>query len=303
MQVEELPPAIREARAAAEANQPAPIQIRSNRIKPSEVLEAIDLARGWMGKNYKIELSKYTLYYLYATERYQSFYELLTGTSEAEPQWYNDGYEYLAKTQLKEGGWNSNCGRTVDTAFAVLFLLRSTQQSIQATLGEGTLVGGRGLPANVAGATLRGNKVIANQLQTKVGEMLDMVDDADQSRLDELARDPRGLIVGEVDAASGRRLEQLVRGGEPAVRLLSVRALGRTGNLDYVPTLIYALTDPDRDVVLEARDALGFMSRRFDGFGPPDGFTERERFDAVEAWKNWYRSLRPDAMPVTIERN
>ena len=91
--------------------------------------------------------------------------------------------------------------------------------------------------------------------------------------------------------------EQLVRGGEPAVRLLAVRALGRTGNLDYVPTLIYALTDPDRDVVLEARDALEFVSRRFDGFGPPDGFTEKQRFDAVEAWKNWYRSLRPGAMP------
>ena len=91
--------------------------------------------------------------------------------------------------------------------------------------------------------------------------------------------------------------EQLVRGGEPAVRLLAVRALGRTGNLDYVPTLIYALTDPDRDVVLEARDALEFVSRRFDGFGPPDGFTEKQRFDAAEAWKNWYRALRPGAMP------
>jgi hypothetical protein len=256
-----------------------------------------------MSKNYVVASPDYALYYLYATERYQSFYELLTGNSEAEPQWYNNGYEYLVKTQLKEGGWDDDCGRTVDTAFAVLFLLRSTQQSIQASLGEGTLVGGRGLPANVAAATLRGNKVIANQMQTKVGEMLAMVDDADQSRLDELARDPRGLVVGEIDAASARRLEQLVRGGEPAVRLLAVRALGRSGNLDYVPTLIYALTDPDRDVALGARDALQFVSRRFDGFGPPDGFTERERFDAVEAWKNWYQSLRPDALPVQIERN
>ena len=79
------------------------------------------------------------------------------------------------------------------------------------------------------------------------------------------------------------------------VRRLAVRALGRTGNLDYVPTLIYALTDPDRDVVLEARGALQFVSRRFDGFGPPDDYTDQQRYDAAENWKAWYRSLRPGA--------
>jgi hypothetical protein len=295
-QLEELPPALREARAEAEKNQPAPIKIRTNRINASDITQTIDLARTWMSKNYTIDVGNYTLYYLYATERYQSFYELLEGTTEAEPKWYNDGFQYLLTSQLANGGWEKGCGRTVDTAFAVLFLLRSTQQSIQSTLGEGTLVGGRGIPSNITGATLRGNQIVANQVQTKVGEMLAMVDDADQSRLDELARDPSSLVVDEIDAASARRLEQLVRGGEPAVRLLAVRALGRTGNLDYVPTLIYALTDPDRDVVLEARDALEFVSRRFDGFGPPDGFTEKQRFDAAEAWKNWYRELRPVAL-------
>jgi len=92
-------------------------------------------------------------------------------------------------------------------------------------------------------------------------------------------------------------LEQLARGGEPRVRLLAVHALGRAGNLDYVATLIYALTDPDRRVVIEARDGLRFVSRRFDGFGPPDDFTDKQRFEAVDAWKDWYRTLRPTAIP------
>ena len=99
-----------------------------------------------------------------------------------------------------------------------------------------------------------------------------------------------------VDEQSARRLQQLVRGGEPEVRLLAVRALGRSGNLDYVPTLLYALTDPDEHVVLEARDGLRFISRNFDGFGPPDQFTDPQRFEALDKWKKWYQSLRPTAV-------
>jgi hypothetical protein len=296
MLLEDLPPALKAAREN-DANRPPPVKIHTGKINQSEIFESIDLARGWMAAHYAMDIGKYMCYYLYATERYQSFYELLEGTADEEPKWYNDGYEVLRLKQRPDGGWNSACGVSVDTAFAVLFLLRSTQKSIQSTLGEGTLVGGRGIPANVARARLRGNQVVVEQVQTKLDEMLAMIDDADQSRLDELARDPTNLVIGKVDEKSARRLQQLVRGGEPAVRLLSVRALGRSGNLDYVPTLIYALTDPDRDVVLEARDALEFVSRRFNGFGPPDGFTDKQRFDAVEAWKNWYRSLRPGALP------
>jgi hypothetical protein len=296
MLLEDLPPALKAAREA-DANRPPPVKIHTGIINLSDILESVDLARGWMDAHYTMDVGKYAYYYLYATERYQSFYDLLEGTAEEEPKWYTDGYEYLRARQRPDGGWSAGCGLSVDTAFAVLFLLRSTQKSIQSTLGEGTLVGGRGIPANVARARLRGNQVVVEQVQTKLEEMLTMIDDEDDSQLDELARDPTNLVVGKVDPASARRLQQLVRGGEPAVRLLAVRALGRTGNLDYVPTLIYALTDPDRNVVLEARDALEFVSRRFNGFGPPDGFTDRQRFDAVEAWKNWYRSLRPGALP------
>ncbi len=297
MLLEDLPPALRAAREAAEKDRPAPVKIRSGKVNNSELLESIELARQWMEKNYAVEVGNYTFYYLYATERYQSFYEALEGEVNEEPKWYSDGYEYLLSKQQPGGGWSGGSGKSVDTAFAVLFLLRSTQKSIQSTLGEGTLIGGRGIPTNVARARMRGNQVVVEQVQSSVEEMLSLVDDEDQSRLDELARDPTSLVVAQVDAKSARRLQQLVRGGEPAVRLLAVRALGRTGNLDFVPSLIYALTDPDRAVVLEARDALKFVSRRFDGFGPPDGFTDQQRFDAVEAWKAWYQKLRPGAWP------
>lgn len=291
--LEDLPPALRVAKLAGQKDRPPPVKVAGNQVNPNEIPAAVELARKWMSSNYAIDIGRYQFYYLYSTERYQSFYELWSGNFDYEPKWYQDGYNFLRKSQQPTGAWDQGCGEQVDTAFAILFLLRSTQKSIQATLGEGTLVGGRGIPANVARAKFRGNQLIVDQLQTKVDEMLSMVDDEDQSQLDDLARDPASLVVDKVDAAGARRLQQLVRGGEPPVRRLAVRALGRTGNLDYVPTLLYALTDPDREVVLEARDALEFVSRRFEGFGPPDEYTDAERYDAAEKWKEWYRSIRP----------
>ncbi len=178
----------------------------------------------------------------------------------------------------------------------VLFLLRSTQKSIRGKLGEGMLLAGRGLPTNLSRAKLHNGQLIVEQVHTKVGELLSMIDDGNEGVLDELARDPSQLVVDKVDDKSARRLQQLVHGGDAEVRLLAVHALGRTGNLDYVPTLLYALTDPDRRVVLEARNELRFISRNFDGIGPPDDFTEQQRFEAIDAWKTWYKSIRPTAV-------
>ena len=104
------------------------------------------------------------------------------------------------------------------------------------------------------------------------------------------------ITLSKEEAHEHQAWSQLVRGGDAQARLLAARALGRTGNLDYVPTLLYALTDPDRRVVLEARNELRFISRNFDGIGPPDDFTEQQRLEAVDGWKKWYKSIRPSAV-------
>ena len=290
-----LPPALRPV--VQEADKVRPVQrIHAQRTDMASVLATIDRAHKWMEKNYAIDIGPKVYYYLYALERYKSFQEMFEGVLQDEPKWYNDGYKFLAKDQKPDGSWHGYCGAPCDTAFAVLFLLRSTQKSIRARLGEGTLLGGRGLPSNLSRAKLVHGQVVVDQVKTKIDELLSMVDDDNEAKLDELARDPSQLVVQAVDEKSARRLQQLVRGGEPEVRLLSVRALSRTGNLDYVPTLLYALTDPDRRIVLEARNGLRFISRDLNGFGPPDDFTEPQRFEAVAAWKNWYRSIRPTAV-------
>jgi hypothetical protein len=271
-------------------------KLRSQQLNAAQLINTMQRAHAWMNENYRIDIGPKCYYYLYGLERYKSFQEAAEGIVEPQPKWYQDGYEFLAEDQKENGSWRGYCGPECDTAFAVLFLLRSTQKSLRARLGEGTLLAGRGLPANLSRAKLRNGQLIVEQVHTKVDELLAMIDDGDTALLDELAQDPGQLVIQDVDSQSARRLQQLVRGGEPEVRLLAVRALGRTGDLNYVPSLLFALTDPDRRIVLEARDALRFISRKFNGFGPPDDFTEQQRYEALDAWKMWYKSLRPTAI-------
>jgi hypothetical protein len=289
-----LPGALRPVDESGRAG--GPKEFHPAHTSSTKVVDTMNRAHGWMEKNYKIDIGEKRYYYLYGLERYKSFQEAFEGTQDKSPKWYNDGYEFLAKTQSPDGSWSGYCQAECDTAFSILFLLRSTQKSINAKLGEGMLLAGRGLPTNLNRAKLRNGQLIVDQVHTKVDELLSMIDDGDEAQLDDLARDPSQLIVDQVDEKSARRLQQLVRGGEPPVRMLAVRALGRTGNLDYVPSLLYALTDPDRHIVIEARNELRFISRNFDGIGPPDDFTEQQRFEAIEGWKKWYLSIRPGAV-------
>jgi HEAT repeats/Prenyltransferase and squalene oxidase repeat len=291
---ENLPAALRpviEGRSSGERK-----QIRPTKTSPAKVITSINSAHGWMEQNYKIDIGPKCFYYLYGLERYKSFQAAFEGDESKSPQWYNDGYEFLAKSQQQDGSWRGYCQPECDTAFSILFLIRSTQKSITAKLGEGMLLAGRGLPTNLSRAKLQNGQLIVDQVHTKVDELLNMIDAGDDARLDDLARDPTQLVVEQVDEKNARRLQQLVRGGEPPVRLLAVRALGRSGNLDYVPSLLYALTDPDHRVVLEARNELRFISRSFDSGGPPDDFTEQQRYEAIQGWKKWYLSIRPDTV-------
>lgn len=292
-----LPEALQEVRAE-QGEELAPL--RSASLDQETLFETIQLGDKWMEVNYKVSIELYTSYYMYALERYKSFQELQTGTYPEEPDWYNKGFAYLKESQKQPGVWETGCGPEIDTAFSVLFLLRSTQKAIRQTLGEGTLQSGRGLPTNLAKVKLKGGQLVVEQTKTQISELLDLFDDDQQENLSALVSDDTALVVNDVDATSARRLQQVVRTGSPEARLLSVRALGRTGSLDYVPTLIYALTDPDPHVVREADFALRFVSRRFKGVGLSENFTDRERYDAIDQWKSWFKVLRPDT-PIPLE--
>lgn len=286
---EPLPDAVR---AVNKDKQGAP-PLSPSGLEQAALFKSIKDGDAWMTKNYNVEINNFQLYYMYSLERYKSFAGKMHGDPPDEPEWYNKGVDWLAKNQEGDGSWLGGCGRPVDTAFAILFLRRSTLQSMKSTYG-GTLVSGRGLPSNLQTIKLSRGQIVARKTQQDLDGLLGMLSDEEGAKLDALVDDATAL-VGEITEENGRRFEQIARGGAPAARVLAVRALGRSGNLDYVPTLIFALTDPDKRVVIEARNGLRFISRKFEGFGLPTEYKETQLADAIERWKDWYLSIRPNA--------
>ena len=256
----------------------------------------------WMRKKYKIDPEGFTHYYLYALERYQSFQELGEGRTIKEPKWYNDGFAFLRRTQDDAGSWNSKAGLGPDTAFGVLFLLRSAKKSIDRsrTLSSGTLVAGRGLPGNVEQVEIRGRRIVAKENDRSLVQLLNALDKPESSQRADLLADPEQLIsLLQTVPASERgghlaRLQTLAVGSTPDVRELAVHTLGRLRALESAPTLIAALADPDWRVVRAADDGLLLVSRSVGSSSLGNGPNEKDRGAAVRRWRGWLAQVRPD---------
>ena len=275
-----------------------PASVDANRLRA-----ALALGDRWFDKNFTTDPDQWDHYYFYAYERYQSFKEVAEGKSVSEPKWYNDIAAVLLKNQDGTGSWQSEAGAVPDTAFAVLFLSRSTKKSIQKALGAGTLVGGRGLPTGTNSIEMRLGNIIRKPLSGPADKLLAVMEDPNDpnflAAVDGLAE--KTLEPDDAQLPQNVvRLRKLAGGDSPAARAVALRTLSKTRDLDLVPLLIFALKDADWGVVREARDGLRFISRKFDTFGPdiPEAGddlvkAEIERKKAIEAWKAWYLSIRP----------
>jgi hypothetical protein len=293
----ELPPGVTEIK---EEKRQGPAR---SRVDPRLVHQALARGKAWMDQNFQIEnpAFDYPTYNLYTLERYHTFRELAEGNVEAEPRWYNDGVRYLLSKQNDDGSWTDRCRQTAATGFGILFLVRSTKISVtgKREFGDGTLVGGRGLPKYTDVVTVVQGKVIAKPELGALDAMLKALEDASApdaadalAALAELPTEEAGDLVSK----HAKMLQELAADESPEARLAAVRALGKKRNLDYVPVLIYALTDPDPEIVRAARDSLRRISRKFRGFGMPDNPTELERHTAIRKWQAWYLAIRPDAV-------
>jgi hypothetical protein len=89
------------------------------------------------------------------------------------------------------------------------------------------------------------------------------------------------------------RFRKLLTNHDPGLRRVAAWALGRTGELDVVPALIDALTDPDPEVVDTARIGLQLLSRKIVGPGPADLSNPEQRKEAAAKWRAWYETIRP----------
>lgn len=289
-------PDLVKVKSARDTNRP---RLSGSTINRKQLLDAVRAGDAWMAQNYKVEIERYTSYYLYALERYKSLQAILEASDDLEPEWYNNGVDYLKKTQRSGGSWETGCGESCDTAFSILFLIRSMESAL-GSLGEGSALAGRGLPPDIRKLKYRGGELVVSQAKTEMDALLGPLDDAKLADLDAVINGTSTLVIGELEEKDIRRMKQLVRSGEPAARIVAVKALAQTGDFDHVPTLIYALSDPDPVLVREARDGLRFISRRFEGFGLKDKYTEAEQAEAVDKWIKWYQGVRPD-VPIVLE--
>ena len=269
-------------------------------------LSAIDkaIARGkeWLADRFKIEpKGTWDIYYLYGLERLAA---LANFKEIGGHDWYAEGAALLCATQDVSGGWRDACGDDPATAFGTLFLMKATAKMLdrkerrppERRFGGGLLVGGRGLPENLDSLQVDQSGVRVRKLKGPIDELLAELENAESQKIESAqaalvetiaTQDPEALI-GQSD-----RLLKLVRDKRPEVRRTAFWALGRTNDLRVVPTLIRGLDDLNLDCLVEARNALRFISKKIDVHEPPDEPTDAQRAAAISLWKKWYLGVRP----------
>lgn len=267
----------------------------------NQLKKALPDGNNYMKSRSNIEERHFYYYAMYAIERYQSFYK---PTAKTDVGWYNHGVKFLMDRQAENGSWDSRqnvVGPACDTGFACLFLLRSARKSIlkKEAYGAGTLIAGRDLGNLGKGQLeLKNGEVRVRALDGPAAEVFSALDDPSGANYDAAIAALEQLKIEPNDpqlARNRERLRKLAAGAEPEARLAAVAALGKGRQLDDVPMLIYALSDPDPRVIAEARRGLEFVSRKFKGLGPDDENNKGDVEAAIRRWKQWYLSLRPDA--------
>ncbi len=260
----------------------------------------------WLAKHfYPITTStQYFFYYLYALERYGAFRELTEMKINPSPDWYNDTAAFLLEKQGKDGSWNGNLGKPVDTAYAVLFLLRSTRRTFDKIAGPNrfggaSLQGGRGLPKLTDDVKIEDGRVVSLAEMTspeQLMERLAQLDDTDDEALAVLAELPADEVENFLKRNKSE-IKKLVGHPKAERRLASIILLGKSGEVGNVPTLIYALTDPDPEVAQAALEALHRLARKPVTPKLPTGTdleSRRNRQEIIDLWKTWYRRIDPD---------
>ncbi|MGQ0634965.1 MAG: HEAT repeat domain-containing protein [Planctomycetaceae bacterium] len=267
-------------------------------VRLSAIEASIRRGRKWLTDRFTIAPKhQWQVYYLYGIERLAT----LAGLREiANHDWYTEGAQWLVLAQDTSGRWNDQCGEMAATSLGVMFLVKATQKMLgrrsDPRFGGGLLVGGRGLPDNLESVQVDQGTLQVRKLKGPVDELLSEleksqsrnIESAQQAIVDTVAVANPEALIGQKD-----RLLKLVGDRRVEVRRTAYWALGRTNDLRVVPVLIEGLRDTDPACIIEARNALQFISKRLSDDMPPDEATEAQRSAAIVHWKKWYLSVRP----------
>jgi len=294
-------------------------QTISGNYKPQTKLSDLDDAAkrgiGWLNGNFRpMNKSAHRMYYYYSMERTMA----LADVEELRGQdWFDVCAAAVLSLQDKDGGWATHTSKQVGTSFALLFLTRSTAKLLGRPVGPkvppGLLAGGRGLPDDLNKARMNKGKLEEEKSKDPLAELLkelekpgSVFDESLQESIVEKIQlgDPEQLI-GQYD-----RIVKLVDNPQPDVRRTALWALARSGKIKDAKLMIDRIKeDNDIDVLVEARNALCFLSHKPTGFGYPENpiedlpetATAAQKNAAVKKWKDkvftkwarWYIGVRP----------
>ncbi|MFM7564430.1 MAG: HEAT repeat domain-containing protein [Planctomycetota bacterium] len=267
----------------------------------------------WLVSQYQVFPKVWPYYYMYGFERYAFFRERSEGAVSELPNWYDDGVVELMNRQQGNGSWefpkaDINSGQisigesnpNQATCLAILFLVRSSQ--ILFVEGrEGVTIGNDSLKPNTR-IDMSNGTVTSSELGKGIDDVMNLIkksggeEELEQllpilgAAIRQLSEDP-SKSRGEKMAA----LRALVLHEDNLRRLVAVKVLAGLQDLDSVPALLFALTDPDLDVCREAHNGLRLISRKIDSFPLSSDPTPREYLDLKKKWTDWYLKLRPNA--------
>jgi hypothetical protein len=270
-------------------------------VSKAGMASAIKNGLAWITANFALGnetiVGQSPFYCLYGIERVGA----LAGKENlGRVDWYDQGARFIASKQGPGGSWSSQHGEVPNTVWAILFLTKSTQKTVERItvkrLGSGELFGGKGLPRDLSTISEAGGRLVARPMDGAVEGMLSVLEDprsdnADSALAGLLARyqaqGPRALQPYK------DRFRKLLYDRDPGVRRVAAWAVPRIGDLAMAPALIESLADPDESVVNEARLGLQLLARKIEGFGPPPEATPEQREAAIKGWKAWYETVRP----------
>lgn len=292
------------------ADAPAPTTVTASELDLAIRRGVAMLDRNFAADRYMA--GNWTCYSMYSIERIGA---LRSSPRLVEVNWYDRGSDVLMPLQQPTGSWTDSNGPASSTSFAILFLTKATESVFKPppkTVGGGLLIGGRGLPDDLAGARLGDANASGRKPRAGVDSLLSLLEKpvdielpAVQTELVEAVQFSQAPeLVGQVD-----RLKKLVDDPRFEVRRTALWALARSGDISVAPLLIRGLSDPSIPVVREASFGLCVLSRRPLGVGLPieplEGLSEEATIEqqvahvntwrpaVVKKWEDWYLKVRP----------
>ena len=278
-------------------------------VSEDAIKSRVTLAQNWVKLHFHREGHRYNQkqYFFYALERAATLQDM--GSVEGR-NWYLSYGDVLLTLQSPDGSYRkTNTSPRIAACFAVLYFVRSTQQTVGDQYGPGVLTS----PVKELSDLFAERSKVSDELQSL--DVLLRTMEQDAAGLDELTDPVAEDVVAAVQFGSPEELigqvdtlKKLLKHSDAVNRRAAYFALGRTGDFSLIADMIQGLRDPNVDVNVEALQALRYISRKPDGFGltldPLSGTNAADeglrvrtvnewRTKAYRAWMNWYKNVRP----------